>query len=113
MEMREMDEQEPVLKVEECAEAPVIRLSGTANLEAIQSLHEEGLRLAHLGRDVVVDWSAAEYVDACVLQELIALGTALAANGKKLSVRGENPKVAKYLQLAGLAGCFPALARDT
>lgn len=103
-----MDEQTPVLRVEEQTEHHVLTLSGTASLEIIQQLHAEALRLAHAGKDVVVDWRSAEYVDACVLQELIALGRALSNDGKKLRLAGDNPQVTRYLQLAGLAGCFAA-----
>jgi anti-anti-sigma regulatory factor len=101
-----MDEQIPVLKVEERTAHHVLTLSGTARLDIVQQLHREALRLAHSGKNVVVDWRPAEYVDACVLQELIALGRALGAEGRKLQVAGDNPQVTKYLQLAGMAGCF-------
>jgi anti-anti-sigma regulatory factor len=102
-----MEEQKPVLKVDEQTANHVVTLSGTANLDVIQQLHTEALRLVRSGKDVVVDWRSAEYVDACVLQELIALGAALGAAGRKLRLAGDNPRVTKYLQLAGVAGCFP------
>ncbi len=96
-------------KVEEKTTAHLLVLSGSVKLDCVRALHQEVTKLAHRGKDVILDWSNADHIDACVLQVFIALGTTLGRCGRRLRVRGANPAISKYLTLAGLEAFFPPL----
>ncbi len=102
-----MDNLEPAWKLEERERTYFVALSGVINRELVDRFHQEVRRMAASAKDVVIECSAAEYLDACILQELLALRAALEAKGKVLRCTGNNPSIRRYIQIAGLAEYLP------
>jgi anti-anti-sigma regulatory factor len=85
----------------------VLVLEATLSLEHVRSLHEAAMRLPRDTASVVVDCAAAEHLDACTLQVLLALKAELETCGRAFRIAGETADVRKYLKLAGLSAHFP------
>ena len=89
------------------ASCDLLVLAGAISLDAVPRLSEAALQTVAGGKEVSVDWSEARHICAGALQVLLALGTALGAHGRMLSVAGDNPGVRHTLELAGLSQLFP------
>jgi anti-anti-sigma regulatory factor len=84
----------------------MLKIEGNARVETA-ALLKLRLTQTQIERDMAIDWGEAEHVDACVLQVLLALHRALAAEGLSLTVKKDNLKVRQYLHLSGLSEYFP------
>lgn len=102
-----METDQELIKLEDSGAFAILHLTGAAGVELAEVVHQAALQAADSGKDVVLDWTRAEHVDACSLQLLVALRAALVERGHALRVAGSNPAVEKYLTLAGLADHFP------
>jgi anti-anti-sigma factor len=91
----------------------VVELGGMVCLDAAATLRNEASRLLVGQKDVAIDWSGAEHVDASALQVLLALERSLASSGRRLFVRADNATVRRYLELAGLGGYFEPEGEQT
>lgn len=87
----------------------VLKIAGSARVETAVLLRES-LAQRPPDREVAIDWSEAEHVDASVLQVLLALRRSLVERGLSFIVDKDNLKVREYLKLAGLSDCFPLRA---
>ncbi len=84
-----------------------LALEGMIDLAAAPRLCEEARRLAGRGRNVAIDWQDAEQLGAGPLQVLLALGAALARDGRSLRVSRDNSALRRLLEVSGLAARFP------
>jgi anti-anti-sigma factor len=87
-----------------------LKLSGDINVCLSTELHGECVRLAHQGKDAVVDCENVESFDAAALQILTALKDAMTLQGRDLQFHGLTPEIEATLFLSGLkqhlgAGC--------
>jgi anti-anti-sigma factor len=85
----------------------VLALGETPQLDSIHALHEAALSLSHTASQVVVDCAGVEHLGAWAIQILLALKTALAANGGGLRIAGASPQIHHYLALSGAGEYFP------
>lgn len=85
----------------------VLVLAGGVSLDAVHQLSDVALQTVARGKEVAIDWSEARHICAGALQVLLALGAALGARGRVLSVAGDSPGVRHTLELAGLSRLFP------
>jgi anti-anti-sigma regulatory factor len=85
----------------------VLARRGRPHLDLARELHRMALELALTGGSVVVDCSAAEFLDSWVIQILLALKLALERGAGSLRIRGESAEVRRYLGWAGMDAHFP------
>ena len=88
----------------------IVKIEGNARVETAMLL-KQSLAQTPAAREVAIDWSAAEHVDASVLQILLALRKSLAERGLPFMVDKDNLKVRGYLKLSGLSEYFPVRDR--
>lgn len=101
-----MDVQEFSISIAKNGSHCLLRLGGALGPDAAAALHREASRIAAQDGDVEIDWSAAGHVSAAALQVLLALGTVLSNQGRKLEVAADNPAVRRFLEAAGLSSRF-------
>ncbi|HLK19166.1 MAG TPA: STAS domain-containing protein [Bryobacteraceae bacterium] len=108
-----MDSSEAAFSI--CREEPdsVLTLRGKLHLDLARELHRMALDLAMTGGSVVVDLSAAEFLDGWVIQILLALKLALEHGAGSLRLRGESGEIREYLAWAGAEAHFPAPGLDS
>jgi anti-anti-sigma factor len=83
-----------------------LELRGDVNVFLASQLHEEAVRLAESGQDVLVDCEQVESVDASALQILVALQEALAAHGRTVQFRGGSEQWIRTIRSTGLSSRF-------
>jgi anti-anti-sigma factor len=76
------------------------------DINRARAVHQEICALWDLGRDLTVDWSEVELLDAAGLQVLLALALAMQAAGRRLTLSAPSAAVAQTLALAGLTHVF-------
>jgi len=84
----------------------IVKIEGSARVETAVLL-KQNLAPAQITHGIAIDWDAAEHVDACVLQVLLALRQLLAERGLSFIVNKDNPKVRGFLKLSGMSEYFP------
>ncbi len=84
----------------------LVKLRGEAGVESAIALRERLLQAGN-AKAITIDWSAAEHVETCVFQVLLAMRDSLSQQGGSLTVESDSPRVRGYLELSGLAGLFP------
>jgi anti-anti-sigma factor len=88
--------------VDETTSPPVLRLEGSIGQGAAEHLHELALRLLARGDDVIVDCEQARHLGGAALQILLALRHGLRRGGRRLTLRGASPAVARDVAWVGL-----------
>jgi len=96
--------------LEQGADRTLFRLSGRLGLEAAPAMRSAVLQAAARGCPVDIDWQAAEYVGAGVIQSLLALAVEQPKPGAGLTVCRDRSEIRDLLELAGLARYFPVSA---
>lgn len=91
------------------SERTELRLYGEVRIEHAAELHAQLSEAAGRSVPIRVDWSAAEHLDACVLQLLAALARRCVRTGLRLEFAEPGPALRHYLELSG----FQAHLRDT
>jgi anti-anti-sigma factor len=86
----------------------VLELSGTVDVASARRLHEEAMGLAAAGGLVIVDWAECSYLDAAILQTLLALQRRLEAKGGSLRVGRDAPAIRAWLNMAGAGALLAA-----
>lgn len=84
----------------------IVKIEGNARVETA-ALLKQSLAQTQTASGVAIDWSAAEHVDASVLQVLLALRNSLAEHGLPFVVDKDNLQVREFLRLSGLSEYFP------
>lgn len=102
----------PVVSLIEQDDAVVVRLAGHARMEDAMALHQL-VAQANRTKRLAIDWHAAEFVDGCVLQVLLAAQRSLLQRGLSLTVDQDNAGVRQYLRLSGLSEYFPLQPAST
>lgn len=82
-----------------------LRLEGALGVASAEELRLAAMELCAYQKDVVVDWSGAQQLDASVAQVLLSLRTGLAGQNRSL-ICGEAmpPAIQDWLRAAGLSG---------
>jgi anti-anti-sigma regulatory factor len=88
----------------------IVKIEGNARVETAMLL-KQSLAQTPMAREVAIDWSEAEHVDASVLQVLLALRKSLSEHSLPFTVDRDNLKVREYLKLSGLSEYFPVRDR--
>lgn len=78
-------------------------LDGDVNVFSASQLHQEAVRVAESGQDVVVCCEHVDSFDASALQILVALQQVLATQGKTFQLRGLSEQLLGAMRLTGLA----------
>jgi anti-anti-sigma factor len=86
--------------------APRLVIAGRVDINRARALHQEVCALWDQGRDLTIDWSGVELLDAAGLQILLALQLAMQAAGRRLTTSAPSAAVARTLALAGLTHFF-------
>jgi anti-anti-sigma factor len=85
----------------------LLRLTGKLGMEAGAAMRSAALQAAARGCPVDIDWQAAEYVGAGVIQSLVALGAAVSKSSAVLTVCRDRREIRDLLEVVGLARHFP------
>ena len=83
-----------------------LELSGEVNVFSAAQLHEEAMRLADQGCEVLVAAEQLTGLDAAIVQVLLALKMALGRQGRRLQFRGVTEELGETLRIAGLESCL-------
>jgi anti-anti-sigma factor len=86
--------------------APRLVIAGRVDINRARALHQEVCALWDQGRELSIDWSEVEVLDAAGLQILLALHVAMKAAERRLTVSAPSAAVAQTLALAGLTQVF-------
>lgn len=84
----------------------VVRLAGSVDLEHAPDVREELLDAVALGGDVLVDLSAASYIDSSGIACLVEALQKARANGAELGLVAVSPQARRVLELARLDMVF-------
>jgi anti-anti-sigma factor len=90
-----------------------LELAGEINVFSAAKLHDEAMRVADRGQDVLVSTEQLTALDVSALQILLALRVALARQGRGLQFRGLSAEMLDTLRLAGMDACLGALSTST
>jgi len=82
----------------------VLELCGALTVCQANELHRTALAILEDGRDLIVSCDQVERLDSSSLQILIGLRYQLAAQGRKVDVRGVSRDLDTLLHLAGIDG---------
>lgn len=97
---------DPVSGTVTCESDPTGRarlvLAGRLTVADASRLHRQALDLSARGANVTVCCAAAEYLDAAVVQVILALGRDLTARGRRCDVTGVAGPLADLFRTAGL-----------
>lgn len=100
------------ISFEQAAHGGLLRLTSTIDIDAAKQLQAVAIEACAAVHSVQIDWSQAGHICPGAIQVLLALQSALAANGGTLGIQRDNASVRRLLEYAGLSGCFPAAAPD-
>ncbi len=75
-----------------------IRLTGAGSRQTLDSFRETSMRAACANKDVLIDVSMLEYIDAAFLAHLIVLRKHILLAGKTLSLKGVSPHVKQIIR---------------
>ena len=78
-----------------------VRLSGEVRIEHVAELCARLRELCAHAAPVRIDWSAAEHLDACVLQLLVTFARGRVAAGLGVEYTPPGPELRRYLELSG------------
>jgi anti-anti-sigma regulatory factor len=78
-----------------------VRLSGEVRIEHVAELCARLRELCTHAAPVRIDWSAAEHLDACVLQLLVAFARGRVGAGLGVEYTTAGPELRRYLELSG------------
>lgn len=82
-------------------EPAVFSLTGTVRITEAEQLHESALALLLNSGEVTVSCEGAEFVDASILQVLLALKESMWQQGRTLRFQDVPSSVASFWRLAG------------
>jgi anti-anti-sigma factor len=84
----------------------VLILRGAFQLDSVRALHAAALRSLECSSNLIVDCTAAEHLDGCALQVLLALKKTAERGGGSLRLEGVGQQVRNYLRWSGIAAHF-------
>ncbi len=91
----------------------ILRLAGALGVSIADELRLTALELRAYQKDVVVDWSGAQQVDASIAQVLLSLRNGLSGQNRSLTCGEALPQaIQDWLRAAGLSGVLGHPGQD-